>query len=68
MVRQRRPGSVQTAAQETFVYEFERVFRRLVRVFPVLERSGDRSPFPPPGETSLYAKSFRQSVEVRSLI
>ena len=65
LVRQKRPGSIQTAAQESFVYQFERVFTRLLRVFPVLERAGaDRSPFLPHGEASLYAKTFKQSVEV----
>lgn len=52
IVRLRRPGSIQTKAQQGFVYEFEKYFRQCISVFPIVYK-----------EFQLVPKSIVKSVQ-----
>lgn len=64
-VRKRRPGSIQTAAQEKFIRKFERAHGLMMRVFPTNEALDlQKAEFPrsPVAHASLYQKTIKQTV------
>lgn len=65
-IRLRRPGSIQTTAQQQFIYKFERAMYQRMQVFPVIEhvkKTSSSTSRSAATSTSLHLKTIKGSVQ-----